>query len=129
MIKDDFEELSEAQKLIKEECNFIAAFLITKNKAYGNSFAEPIHIFAKSSATEQLNVRLDDKINRLLRGVKSAKKVIREDTVLDLIGYLILKRVLTKLEKLKNKPVEDKILLQSGVLLDTDLHKFSQILL
>ena len=87
------------QQLITEECHFIASFLIAKNQAYGNSFADPVQIFAKSTPMEQLNVRIDDKIKRLLNKDGVSKRRVKEDTVLDLIGYLILKRVLSRLSK------------------------------
>jgi hypothetical protein len=85
------------QVLITSECGLIASFLIAKNNAYGNSFAEPIQVFAKSSPLEQLNVRIDDKIKRLLNKDGAAKRKVKEDTELDLIGYLILKRVLKRM--------------------------------
>jgi hypothetical protein len=90
--------LTEVQLLIVDECAFIAEHLVKKNAAYGNSFADPIHIFARSSPAEQLNVRIDDKIKRLLNQNKVSKCRIKEDTVLDLIGYLVLKRVLRKVK-------------------------------
>jgi hypothetical protein len=81
------------QDLIAQECNTVKNLLLDKNSDYGSSFAEPINIFAKNiSAEDQLNVRIDDKIKRL----KTAQFKIKEDTELDLIGYLILKRVLNK---------------------------------
>jgi 4-diphosphocytidyl-2C-methyl-D-erythritol kinase len=79
-------------ELIDRECENIKALLIAKNKAYGNSFAEPINIFCQLSAEDQINVRIDDKLNRIKKG--QDKEAVPEDTELDLIGYLILKRVL-----------------------------------
>ena len=87
------------QQAIIDECTAVCEFLLVKNRAYGNSFMEPIQIFAKSSPGEQLNVRIDDKIKRLLNKDGVSKRRIKEDTVLDLIGYLILKRVLTRLNR------------------------------
>lgn len=81
--------------LIRQECREISDLLVAKNKAYGNSFAEPINIFSKATASEQINVRIDDKLNRIAKG--SETECIPEDTEKDLIGYLILKRVLRKL--------------------------------
>jgi hypothetical protein len=89
---DRFINLTGVQKLIYNECMNVADLLIKKNKAYGNSFAEPINIFSKCSPEEQLNTRIDDKLNRIAKG--SDKEAVPEDTELDLIGYLILKRVL-----------------------------------
>ena len=83
-------ELTDTQKMIKKECDQIAALLITKNQSYGNSFAEPINIFSKQPPEEQLAIRIDDKLNRLAKG----STFQNEDTILDLIGYLVLLRVL-----------------------------------
>jgi hypothetical protein len=79
-------------ELIDRECENIKALLIAKNKAYGNSFADPINIFSNATPEEQINVRIDDKLNRIKKG--QDKEAVPEDTELDLIGYLILKRVL-----------------------------------
>jgi len=63
-------------------------------KAYGDSAVNPVRIFSKASAEEQINVRIDDKLSRILRGEEIEN--VPEDTELDLIGYLILKRVLRR---------------------------------
>lgn len=62
--------------------------LVEKNKAYGNSALNPVRIFSKADPTEQLRVRVDDKLSRLARGDDAG-----EDTVLDLIGYLVLLKI------------------------------------
>jgi hypothetical protein len=95
----NMDDLNHTQELIERECLALAGFLIKKNTAYGNSFASPIHVFAKSSPTEQLNVRIDDKLKRLFNKNIAAKRAVKEDTELDLLGYLVLKRVLKKLER------------------------------
>ncbi len=63
--------------------------LVAKNRRYGNSVGTPVNIFSGLDAVEQLKCRIDDKLSR----VKSAQLDEDEDTVLDLIGYLILLRV------------------------------------
>jgi len=63
--------------------------LMAKNKAYGNSALEPVRIFSKVDAVEQLKVRIDDKLSRLAKGTDFAD----EDTITDLLGYLILLKV------------------------------------
>ena len=78
-------------ELIEQECDRVKAMLIAKNRAYGDSAIHPVRIFSRSSAEEQINVRIDDKLSRIARG--SATEDVPEDTVLDLIGYLILSRV------------------------------------
>lgn len=84
------------KELISKECESIKELLLRKNDAYGNSFMFPINIFSKAEAIEQLNVRIDDKLNRIAKGTNKDK--VQEDTEQDLIGYLILKRVLANIE-------------------------------
>lgn len=60
-------------------------FLAQKNKAYGDSALDPLRVFSKASTTEQLRVRLDDKLSRLSRGAAAG-----EDAEVDMVGYLIL---------------------------------------
>lgn len=38
--------------------------LLAKNAAYGNSALEPVRIFSKADPTEQIRVRIDDKLSR-----------------------------------------------------------------
>ena len=83
-------EPKDTAEIIAAECDAIKAMLLAKNAAYGNSAIEPVRVFSKSDTIEQINVRLDDKLSRLMRGEAAG-----EDTELDLIGYLILKRVAT----------------------------------
>jgi hypothetical protein len=75
---------------ILEECLDIAELLIKKNQSYGSSYSHPIIIFSKSSPKEQIFIRIDDKLNRIHKG----KEYASEDTILDLIGYLVLLRTL-----------------------------------
>lgn len=79
---------------ITATCDEIKEMLIAKNAAYGNSAADPLRIFSKVSALEQINVRIDDKLSRIARGSEYGN----EDTELDLIGYLVLKRVVKGME-------------------------------
>lgn len=67
----------------------IEDILIAKNRAYGNSALEPVRIFSKADVAEQLRVRIDDKLSRLMKGTEFAD----EDTVTDLIGYCILLKI------------------------------------
>ena len=60
--------------------------LIAKNEQYGNSALEPVRIFSKASAVEQIKVRMDDKISRLVRGNGEGD----EDAQADLLGYIVL---------------------------------------
>ena len=77
---------------ILRECLEIANLLISKNISYGSAFNKPISIFSNASPKEQIRSRIDDKLNR----IKNGKEFGTEDTVLDLIGYLTLYRILEK---------------------------------
>ena len=66
----------------------IRDMLIEKNTAYGNAALDPIRIFSRADAIEQINVRIDDKLSRICNGVAD-----REDPELDLLGYLTLLRI------------------------------------
>lgn len=65
----------------------VKALLLKKNAAYGNAALDPVRIFSKATSTEQIRVRIDDKLSRLQRG---QTELIQEDTVLDILGYLVL---------------------------------------
>jgi len=61
---------------------------------YGDSAMSPIRIFSDADATAQLLVRIDDKLSRIKnRGYGLGDD--GEDTLVDLIGYLILLKVAT----------------------------------
>lgn len=62
----------------------IEAMLIEKNEAYGNSALDPVRVFSRADVGEQIRVRIDDKISRMVRGKAAAK---------DLIGYVVLLRI------------------------------------
>ena len=77
------------ERSLDDELAKIREMLVTKNKSYGNSALDPLRIFSKANTVEQLNVRIDDKISRIMQGGEYPG----DDTELDLIGYLILKRI------------------------------------
>lgn len=79
-----------SQKLIIKECDQIKEMLLQKNAEYGDSALNPLRLFSTAPTNEQIRVRIDDKLSRLRN---QREKVIVEDTVADLIGYLILLRV------------------------------------
>lgn len=64
----------------------IKEMLIAKNRAYGDSALDPVRVFSKNNAIEQLYVRIDDKLSRIKRG----HEYPGDDTISDLIGYLVL---------------------------------------
>lgn len=69
-------------------CLDITEMLLEKNVAYGNSALNPIRIFSNADDMEQLNVRIDDKLNR----IKNKKLYAGDNDEDDLIGYLLLKK-------------------------------------
>lgn len=80
------------QQKITYECDSIKQMLLDKNESYGNSALDPVRIFSTADKIEQLRIRIDDKLSRLQRGVDYGD----EDTILDLIGYLVLLRIALK---------------------------------
>ena len=83
------------QDLIREECDWIKNFLLEKNRKYGNSAISPMRLFSRASSCEQIKVRIDDKLNRLV----NLQEDDQEDVILDLIGYFILYRVAQKVQQ------------------------------
>ena len=81
----------ESEMKISGVCDDIKALLINKNRKYGNSALKPCRVFSKASAVEQLLVRIDDKLNRIMQGAGLLAN--DEDVVNDLIGYLILLKI------------------------------------
>lgn len=76
---------TDMQLKIQVACDSIKTMLLEKNAAYGNSALDPLRVFSKADSVEQLRVRIDDKLSRIVRG-----STCGEDTVKDLIGYLVL---------------------------------------
>ena len=65
----------------------IVGLLKSKNEAYGNTALNPTNIFSKLNATAAICARIDDKLARISnKGIHDET----EDTVDDLIGYLLL---------------------------------------
>lgn len=94
----------EARSWIADECDRLKALLLEKNDAYGNSALEPLRLFSKASPSEQLRVRIDDKLSRLARGhdgIEADAEVLR-----DLAGYLVL--LLVVLAMPQPEPQEDR---------------------
>jgi hypothetical protein len=91
--------LSASQAAIAAECDALKAMLLEKNADYGDSALHPVRIFSKASAEEQILVRIDDKVNRIIQG-----KAGGEDVTKDLIGYFILLRVKRRLDAADKEP-------------------------
>jgi hypothetical protein len=70
-------------------CHEIAHLLIEKNISYGDSALNPARIFSSADPTEQLKVRIDDKLNRVMNNQGYAG----DNDIDDLIGYLVLYKI------------------------------------
>ena len=79
----------ETQFTIGQVCDEIKDMLIAKNKSYGDSALDPFRIFSKADKTEQIKIRIDDKLSRISRGTE----FYGDNDIDDLIGYLILFKV------------------------------------
>ena len=95
-----------AEKII-QQCEEIKEMLLAKNEAYGDSALNPVRVFSKADSVEQIRVRLDDKLSRIMRGNEFAG----DDTIKDLIGYLILMQIAIKRaeEKESSASISDMI--------------------
>lgn len=79
---------------LREVLAELESMLLAKNEAYGDSALNPVRVFSRADPTEQLLVRIDDKLSRLARGTASG-----EDVEHDLLGYLVLLRIARNRQK------------------------------
>jgi hypothetical protein len=67
----------------------VGALLLRKNAAYGDAALSPVEVFSRGIPTSvRLGIRMDDKISRLAKGNADG-----EDPEMDLVGYLLLKKI------------------------------------
>lgn len=85
----------EINGMIVTECNRIKELLLNKNNAYNNSLHEPGLLFSMDVATG-IKARINDKLNRIKQ---TGLTDVTEDTLDDLIGYLIHLNISIKLNK------------------------------
>ncbi len=82
-------------ELISEECLTLERMLLLKISAYNNSLHTEPPLFPIDSITG-IQARVNDKLNRIKQVGLTDET---EDSVLDLIGYLIHLRIALKLNK------------------------------
>ena len=81
---------SETLKEIAEVGTALTCLLLFKNMRYGDSALAPVEVFAQGLTPRQrLAVRMDDKINRISRGLGTGGND-GEHPGIDLAGYLVL---------------------------------------
>ena len=82
-VKEDLPFNQELDIVVRQITNLLKE----KNKASGNTALNPTNIFSRLNASEAICARLDDKLARIKnKGINDKT----EDTVDDLIGYLLL---------------------------------------
>lgn len=86
--------MNSTQLEIASACDQIKDLLLSKNAKYGDSALNPCRVFSKADATEQILVRIDDKLNRIQKGAGLIAS--DEDVIQDLIGYLVLLQISIK---------------------------------
>ena len=92
--------MASTEELIKQVARDVVLLLLEKNKAYGDTANNPPQIFSKLSAREGILARLDAKLSRVKnKGLNDNT----EDTISDIIGYLILYKVQVLKEELIKK--------------------------
>jgi len=89
--------MSDFAKRVAETAARVVNLLKEKNEQYGDSVQQPLRIFSKLDSQAGIRVRIDDKLSRLARGNDSIESDI--DIVDDLIGYLILLRMMMEEEE------------------------------
>ena len=97
------------EKIIEQVGKEVIDLLKLKNKNYGDTANHPPQIFSKLSATEGILARIDDKLSRIKK-IGFDNPTDSEDTLKDLIGYLILLKVQLEKDKkvIKEKLIESK---------------------
>lgn len=89
----------QTQYVIADVCDDIKDLLLAKNEKYGDSAINPTRVFSKADPVEQIKVRIDDKLSRI-KSSGDMDDAFNEDTVTDLIGYLVLLKVAQRVKVL-----------------------------
>ena len=78
------------EELIEKVVEEVKELLLEKNRNYGDAAINPSNVFSNGDPLESLWARIDDKLMRIKNvGINNDT----EDTLMDLIGYLILYKV------------------------------------
>jgi hypothetical protein len=80
---------TKTQQAISSVMKELEEMLLSKNRSYGDSALDPVRVFSQSDELEAIRVRIDDKLSRVARG----RNYPGEDTIDDLIGYLVLLKI------------------------------------
>lgn len=103
----EYERRVAAHDQFKEDLGLVMKgiqdLLVEKNRKYGDSALNPARIFAKSDAVEQLRVRIDDKLNRIINRQADED----EDVEIDLIGYLLMLQIAKRRKRIAQEIAND----------------------
>ena len=99
------------QEKIKEVGQEVIDLLIEKNESYGDSALKPAGIFATGNAVDNLSSRIDDKLMRIK---SQGFRGYGEDNVKDLIGYLILLKIVLQNESTTLESWQEEVLSREG---------------
>ena len=83
--KHNIEDVSEIREVC-DMCHGLKKFLLVKNERYGDSALKPVKIFSKGGASDKIDIRMDDKMSRI---IESDEQLMND--FVDLTGYLVLK--------------------------------------
>ena len=75
------------KELIISKLEEVKSLLVKKNEDYGDAALDPVNIFSNQGAETSIRARIDDKLKRIKNSGINEKT---EDTLMDLVGYLIL---------------------------------------
>ena len=89
--------ISRSKYDITQTCDKVKRLLLSKNEKYGDAALNPTRILSKSNSVEQILIRIDDKLNRIQKGVGLLGE--DEDVVQDLAGYFILLMIALERQK------------------------------
>jgi hypothetical protein len=98
-VKNISDTLSLTQQIIVHECEILRDVLLEKNRKYGDSAVNPVRIMSKADPIEQIKVRQDDKLSRIMSGQCDDD----EDPEFDFVGYYILKKVAKRVQAMKKE--------------------------
>lgn len=78
----------ESRRALARAGLLLLSLVLDKNDAYGDSMRNPVEVFARGlDPATRIAVRMDDKINRMVRG--QGREALGEDVILDLAGYCL----------------------------------------
>ncbi len=81
--------MSDFKKEVECVLQEIQEMLEEKNRKYGDSALNPQRVFSKADTVEQIKVRIDDKLSRIINQQNDDD----EDIINDLLGYLVILKI------------------------------------